>query len=899
MYKSLLTRYIQILWTIVVALLVSLPGTFSDQVDSSVAAQSPADATSTMTSTGFFYPLGKDSWTKSGGTWLGRDAKNDTDGPPAYFDSQYHLGVDMLTALGDPVYAITNGEVWSITQNGWGTDNVGIVIKHTLDTGAEFLALYAHVRSSVKVGERVSGGVKFATIGPWSNGNHLHFGIRPTVNTPLVTSTPSTIGWGLAGNSWWPSTNGFVDPVEWIKSRAPKCGSATSEKFRPSGGIPVHPNGSLIKGTKDTVFSKDTVYLLQGGRKRVIPTSQRLYELYGPGRGFDFRDVITVLDSELVKYDLGDNVTGPLQILPLPNGKPREPDGRLIRQRGKSEIAIVSEGRARPFATWVAFLSLGYLPCNVATVDDYNDYPPGDPVELTMSTSITEAELADLLPPRLTITSHTDEQHVSANSITVRGTATDDSLGNKGISTVLVNGESASNGTVSGSATANWSKGVSLKSGPNEIVVTAKDASVLKNSTTRAITVFLDTQPPTPAPTPTFKITGRVMDANGVPQIGVEVNYGGFRRTTEGDFRLLRPESTYTDNQGHYVIDPAFGGFTYNVAPQQQNGLFYNPRTSKLENLNRDQTLNFIEKNSPLPPPEIMTEPNTDRAISMESVSQQGDPFQKVTSQNLDADSRTRVSLFVSNLDLPPGEFLWDRDIYVNAVSAIDQSFSGTTLEFVERVSDFTFLHQLVVRLPDDPGIIGDYLLRLNFLGSWSNSARITILPIGVQFLPFAEGDPKTTNDGIVVSTATNSFELKDPLNLKGTRDGFTFTIYQPSNATGLQSLSLNIISQKPPGPCRVSFGVGGGNVTGRVLLNGVSGSFINVTQSQLETVVKTANAFYPGCDFSRSDLFIGRIFLYGSTQFGVTSVNAIDAVSLGRGQNLFSGEFVPVPVRP
>ena len=41
------------------------------------------------------------------------------------------------------------------------------------------------------------------------------------------------------------------------------------------------------------------------------------------------------------------------------------------------------------------------------------------------------------------------------------------------------------------------------------------------------------------------------------------------------------------------------------------------------------------------------------------------------------------------------------------------------------------------MKLPDDPGVIGDFLLRLNFLGSYSNTARITIFPIGLQFLNF------------------------------------------------------------------------------------------------------------------------------------------------------------------
>ena len=165
-------------------------------------AQARGEATATMTSASFFYPLGTASWTKTGGTWLGRDGgrnadgtPHDTDGPPAYISGLYHLGVDMPANADDSVYAVTNGTVWSISQNGWGTGNVAVILKHTLDNGTEFLAIYGHIRptNGLKVGDRVAGGVKFAIVGPYpEGGEHLHFGVHPAVAFPLLTST---IGW--------------------------------------------------------------------------------------------------------------------------------------------------------------------------------------------------------------------------------------------------------------------------------------------------------------------------------------------------------------------------------------------------------------------------------------------------------------------------------------------------------------------------------------------------------------------------------------------------------------------------------------------------------------------------------------------------------------------------------
>jgi murein DD-endopeptidase MepM/ murein hydrolase activator NlpD len=872
-YRSLIQIVVSIGVAVAIAAAIWAPFSF---------AQAPTDATATLTSTGFFYPLGVTSWAKTGGTWKGRDRDHDTDGPPAYTYTLYHLGVDMPAIPGDPVFAVTNGTVWNISTGGWGDGNVAVIIQHTLANGTDFLGIYGHIRpiGNLKVGDRVAGGVKFATVGPYpEGGNHLHLGVHPAISFPLLIT--GKIGWGLATNSYWPDLNGMVDPVDWITTNTPKCGNATSERFSPGGAIPNHPNGSLIKSGGSGI-----VYVLQGGKKRPISSAQLLYKLYGLGRGFDFRDVVTVSDAEFGKYILGEIVNSPLSISPLPNGSAREPDGRLIRQRGGNEIAIVSDGQRRPFSTWVGFVSMGYLPCNVAAVDNYNDYPQGATVEATMTASLSEGELADLTPPNLSVTSHFDEQHVNSIPITIIGNASDASAGNHGISQVLVNGNRASNDTASGSGTANWNAAVGLTAGANSIVITAKDDSPLKNATTVTRTIFLDTQPPpAPSPTPTFRISGRITDINGGPKIGVEVDYGGYRYLADGNVQFLRPDSVFTDNHGFYTISPAYGGFHYNVFPNQLSDLFFDPRRSSVDNLNSDQIFNFVAKDSPSPAPIIQTEPNSDIAVALESVSQLRDPFPKLTDFNLSSDTRTRTSIFVANLDLPPGEFLSEGDLRVNAESAVDHTSYPAEVEFVTSLEDLTTFHHLVVKLPEDPGVIGDFLLRLNFLGSFSNTARITIFPIGLQFISFKEGDPKQPGDGVNVSTSISKFTFSDPLALRGTRDGFTLTFYLPAGSSELKSMSFNVISLKP-GPCQASFGISGRSVTGYVSMNGVAGSYINMPQSDLEVMVNAANSIYPACGFSTQDLFIGGFYLNGSTQ----PITTVDAVSLGRGQSLYSG---------
>jgi hypothetical protein len=307
------------------------------------------------TATGLFYPaLG---WPLNVcGKWLGQSSPHG-----CYLSGYYHIGFDMMNGAGSPVYAISRGTVVRVSLNGWGSGNVALLIRHTLEDGTEYVALYGHIVTSLREGDRVSGGVEIGTVGYWSGGNHLHFGVLP--NTAIPASNL-----GMMPNSSWPYTNGFVDPLNWIDTRRSKCENGTAERYRPRGWLPLHPNGSLLQ-----VWGDPTVYVLVGGYRRAIPSVERLHELYGPGRGFDFRDVITISAEEMNRYPRGADVSGP-----LPLDRWREPDGRLIRQQGSGEIAIVSDnGFRRPFSNVKAFLALGYTFCNVAEVTDYYSYPLG------------------------------------------------------------------------------------------------------------------------------------------------------------------------------------------------------------------------------------------------------------------------------------------------------------------------------------------------------------------------------------------------------------------------------------------------------------------------------------------------------------------------------------------
>jgi hypothetical protein len=414
-------------------------------------AQATPQITFTKTSTGFYFPTGvpDSQYQKLGGTWLGRDANHDTDGPPPYTDGFYHIGFDIKADFGSPVFAITAGKIVRRSPN-WNndgtSDNVGLYVLHTLSDGSKFTAIYGHIHSTLQEGDVITGGVQIGTVGHWlNNGNyvdHLHFGIKPGPDYTAGLVSPDL---GLLSNSFWPDgisasqinanpgaytyiTNGFVDPIAWIKNNTPACQNGSSEQYLPGGQIPLHPDGSIVK-----VKTSDAAYVLRDGQRLLIPDRQTLNTLYGFGRGFDFQDIITVSPRELSLYEDGGVVRSA-----LPDNGRNEPDGRLIRQWGGLEVSLVTkyngqDGFRMPFATGSAFLNLGYAECNAAGVSDYSSGYPTPPSGLTIENMSRGVQASGIFDPNFAISASASPSspspgQSSAVSLTVTnngGTAND------------------------------------------------------------------------------------------------------------------------------------------------------------------------------------------------------------------------------------------------------------------------------------------------------------------------------------------------------------------------------------------------------------------------------------------------------------------------------------------
>ena len=97
-----------------------------------------------------------------------------------------HTGVDMSAPRGTPIYAVLDGVVEVVSNNGPGFRGYGRVI--VINHGGRLWSLYSHNSANyVKVGQHVKQGDKIAAVGRTgrATGNHLHFELRNAKGTPL------------------------------------------------------------------------------------------------------------------------------------------------------------------------------------------------------------------------------------------------------------------------------------------------------------------------------------------------------------------------------------------------------------------------------------------------------------------------------------------------------------------------------------------------------------------------------------------------------------------------------------------------------------------------------------------------------------------------------------------
>ena len=124
------------------------------------------------------------------------------------------------------------------------------------------------------------------------------------------------------------------------------------------------------------------------------------------------------------------------------------------------------------------------------------------------------------------------------------------------------------------------------------------------------------------------------------------------------------------------------------------------------------------------PPPVLLSEETTTRAISLESITHSPEPFPPDSPFKLGADGRTRIELYAMNLALLPGED-------ASALTAGAEDASGRRYELraecVAPVQGFEWMTTVILRLGDDLGDVGDVLVWVSYRGRASNRVRVAI----------------------------------------------------------------------------------------------------------------------------------------------------------------------------
>jgi uncharacterized protein (TIGR03437 family) len=120
----------------------------------------------------------------------------------------------------------------------------------------------------------------------------------------------------------------------------------------------------------------------------------------------------------------------------------------------------------------------------------------------------------------------------------------------------------------------------------------------------------------------------------------------------------------------------------------------------------------------------LFTEPNSDRALALDSVMMLRDPFVISSPLNFHQDQRTRLMLFSANLVLTPGDTV--SNVFAEAEDTQHRNYP-LTVEFVGKMPQYDSLTQIVVRLPDQLGNTSALWLRIQYRGTVSNRVMISL----------------------------------------------------------------------------------------------------------------------------------------------------------------------------
>lgn len=186
-----------------------------------------------------------------------------------------------------------------------------------------------------------------------------------------------------------------------------------------------------------------------------------------------------------------------------------------------------------------------------------------------------------------------------------------------------------------------------------------------------------------------------------------------------------------TDTQGNYTL-PIGANSNVKLRAYRTNFVF-NPLqvifTSVGAPVIAPPPQDFIGSALPFPilifglEPILLTEDDSLKALSLDAITSQRDPFPLVNNNYVGNDKRTRIKLFLIDLDVFSGETL-----SIVTAQATDQSQVPHSLpvEDLRKVPGVPWLSQLTVRLPGDL-LSGEFKVSVTLRGKTSNSGTFRV----------------------------------------------------------------------------------------------------------------------------------------------------------------------------
>ncbi|HEV7744099.1 MAG TPA: LamG-like jellyroll fold domain-containing protein [Pyrinomonadaceae bacterium] len=130
----------------------------------------------------------------------------------------------------------------------------------------------------------------------------------------------------------------------------------------------------------------------------------------------------------------------------------------------------------------------------------------------------------------------------------------------------------------------------------------------------------------------------------------------------------------------------------------------------------------------PGPPPILISQPTSTRAIAIDSLGFNSEPFALTSPYAAVADRRTRVMLFAMKLGFQPGE---DLSLVTADAEDVSHQHYNLSVEYVGPVPQQEWLSAVVLRLNDNLGDVGDVLVGISYRGVNSNRVRVGIGHLG------------------------------------------------------------------------------------------------------------------------------------------------------------------------